>query len=75
MCITGEILLFREEPVDYGSLEESIRKSARKMHLEDVDGKSNYCYFDMDWGGKVSDDVFSKPWNHFKNTYLTKRNA
>ena len=34
---------FREEPVDYGSLEESIRLSAKKMNLQDVDGMIKYC--------------------------------
>eukprot|EP00794_Sanderia_malayensis_P012733 gene12733-14038_t len=28
----------KEEPIDYGALEQSIRKSAKKSNLEDVDG-------------------------------------
>jgi len=28
----------REEPIDYGSLMESLRKTCTKMGLQDVDG-------------------------------------
>lgn len=30
---------FREQPIDYGELESSIRASCKKMCLEDVDGR------------------------------------
>jgi len=33
----------KEEPIDYGSLEESIRLSAKKMNLQDVDGFVTKC--------------------------------
>ncbi len=32
------VFISREEPIDYGALEESIRKCAKKNNLEDVDG-------------------------------------
>ncbi len=35
--------IYREEPIDYGALEESIRKTAKKMNLEDVDGMCCFC--------------------------------
>ena len=33
----------REQPIDYGDLEDSIRKTCLKMGLEDVDGFVTKC--------------------------------
>ena len=48
-CVQQEFneLLFtffhREQPIDYGELEESIRKTCLKLGLEDVDGFVTKC--------------------------------
>ena len=34
---------FREQPIDYGDLEDSIRKTCLKLGLEDVDGFVTKC--------------------------------
>lgn len=35
--------LYREQPIDYGELEESIRKTCLKLGLQDVDGFVTKC--------------------------------
>ena len=35
------VYLYREEPVDYGALDTSLRKICKKMGLKDVDGKTH----------------------------------
>jgi dynein heavy chain len=35
--------LFREEPIDYGELDSSLRKSCKKLDIKDVDSFINKC--------------------------------
>ncbi len=35
--------MFREEPIDYGALDASLRKSCKKLDIKDVDNFINKC--------------------------------
>ena len=40
ICFMIVMCCFREEPIDYGALETSLKKSCLKSGLKDVEGKT-----------------------------------